>query len=120
MEGTKAQNGAEPVAGGFCCRVYPGLRQECRRPRPQDGSAPLSTRPPPPVLPGPPTRRPRGGWTPCPFHVERAGRCPRHPPGERAERGGEQPGVVLDQRGRVREGRDRGEVARRGPELVAV
>src|SRR4051794_4617520 len=60
MEGTRAQNGAEPVAGGFCPRVYPGLRQEWRRPRPQGASAPLSTRLPPPDLPRGVTRRPQG------------------------------------------------------------
>src|SRR3954451_22767093 len=116
----RAQNGAEPVAGGFCPRVYSGHRQECRRPRPQGASAPLSTRPPPPVPPAGPTRRPRWPWPGRRFHVEQAVAEGCLDPREGAESGGQDPRLVLDQRGAVPHRADRGQMTRGGPELVAV
>jgi hypothetical protein len=53
----RAQNGTEPVAGGFCCPGYRVDRQECRRPRPHAVSAPLAALRPLPVLPRSSTRR---------------------------------------------------------------
>src|SRR5688572_32415626 len=46
VEAERTQNGAQPVAGGFCCPGYRVHRQECRRPRPDVVSGPLAASPP--------------------------------------------------------------------------
>ena len=66
-----------------------------RRPCPDGRSAPLPTRPPPPVLPRGPTRRPRRRWGPARsprgrsvFHVEHRAVVARRSRGARPELGG--------------------------------